>query len=454
MGNAVEVEDFRSEVIRLMQELLRIDTTNPPGNETEAAEYLKDLFEKERIDAEILESETGRGSVLAGLEGSNSHPKMIWFSHIDVVPATDVEHWKHAPFSGDLDGEWIYGRGAIDTKCLTAVQAMALILLKRSGIRLKAPIGFGAVADEERGGNLGAKWLVENHPDKVKGEHVINEGGGSPFQRDGKLVYLLETAEKGLCWVKATAHGKPCHASIPDLGESAVSKLSTAISLIASHSPKTKLMPNVKALMAALSEVLQGTGNPELEEIPTDGEIPDSVIDEVAKGEPEWRATLRSLTRMSIAPTMIKGGVKENVVPDYCEGVIDCRLLPGQDLEYALNELNAAIKGRVEVTLSPLQYHLASSSPVETPLFRGIQASMERVLGRSITFTPSMVTGATDSRFLRPQGSTAYGFMPFAPTMSHRLIQSLIHNIDERINIDSLITGTKFFIDIGMNPPS
>ncbi len=454
MGKAIEIEDFRSEVIRLMQDLLRIDTTNPPGNETKAADYLKGLFEKEGIEAEILEAESGRGSILSGLEGSNSHPKMVWFSHIDVVPATDVEHWRHGPFSGELDGDWIYGRGAIDTKCLTVVQAMALILLKRSGTKLKAPISFGAVADEERGGNLGAKWLVEKHPDKVRGEHIINEGGGIAIQRNGKLFYLVETAEKGLCWIKATAKGKPCHASVPDLGESAVSKLSTAISLIAAHKTKTNLTSNVKALMRTLSEVLAGRGNPELDNISPNAEIPDSVIDEVAGGEPAWRATLRALTRMTIAPTMIKGGVKENVVPDYCEGVIDCRLLFGQDSEYALNELKTAIRGQVEIALTPIQYHPASTSPADTPLFRGIQSSMERVLGRSITVTPFMVTGATDSRFLRELGGTAYGFMPFAPTMDPRLIQSLIHNVDERINIDSLITGTKFFLDIAMNPPS
>lgn len=437
-----------------MQDLLRIDTTNPPGNETKAAGYLKDLFEKDGIESEILERENGRGSILAGLGGSNSHPKMVWFSHIDVVPATDAEHWKHGPFSGDLDGDWIYGRGAIDTKCLTVVQAMALILLKRAGIKLKAPIGLGAVADEERGGNLGTKWLVEKHLDKVKGENVINEGGGWPLQRDGKLVYLVETAQKGPCWIKATAKGKPCHASMPDLGESAVSMLSTAISTIASHKTKTKLLPNVKALMATLSEVLQGTNNPELDRTSPNAEIADSIIDQIAKGEPEWRATLRALTRMSIAPTMIKGGVKENVIPDYCEGVIDCRLLPGQDLEYALNELKMSIKGQSDITFTSIQSDPATASPEDTPLFRGIQASMSRAIGRRATFTPLMATGATDSRFLRSHGSVAYGFMPFAPTMSHRLIQSLIHNVDERINVDSLITGTRFFLDIAMNPPA
>ncbi len=451
MAATTEVCEFSQEAIELTQKLLQIDTTNPPGNESKAAEFLKSVFEREGIQSEMLESEPGRGSVFAYLPGENTRPRMLWLSHLDVVPATNIDHWRHPPFSAEIEDNWIYARGAIDTKCLTAVEAMALIQLKRSGAKLKSPVDFGAVADEEMGGRLGAKWLAEKHPDKVNAEYVLNEGGGMYVEGNGKLVYLIETSQKGICWVKTVTRGKPCHASTPDLGENAVTKMATAIQRIASHVPEIRLEPDVRTLMESLARVMKSKQDEPSSE--SSKSNVDSMINELTQGDKEWRGTLRALTRMTMVPTVVKGGVKENIVPDYAEGVVDCRLLPGQTTEYAVSELKRAA-GDVDIEFTPMQYYPASTSPVNTPLFAAVKASMQRALNREITLSPGMSTGATDSRFLRKLGSIAYGFMPYTPPTDHRIVQSLIHNVDERIHTDSITTGTKFFIDIAINPPA
>jgi len=268
---------------------------------------------------------------------------------------------------------------------------------------------------------------------------------------NGKLVYLIETAQKGICWIRTVTRGKPCHASTPDLGENAVAKMATAIQRIASHVPEIRLDSDVQTLMESLAKVMKSKLD-EPSSASTKASV-DSMIDALTQGDREWRGTLRALTRITMAPTVVKGGVKENIVPDYAEGIVDYRLLPGQTAEYVVSELKKAV-GDVDVEFTPMQYYPASTSPVDTTLFAAVKASMQRALNRDVTLSPYMCTGATDSRFLRKLGSIAYGFMPYTPPTDHHIVQSLIHNVDERIHIGSITTGTKFFIDIAMNPPA
>jgi acetylornithine deacetylase/succinyl-diaminopimelate desuccinylase-like protein len=442
----------RKELVKLFQDLLRFDTTNPPGNETAAAEYLKRIFDREGIPCEVVESQPGRGNFIATLDGdSSTKPRLLLLSHLDVVPATRVDAWKHPPFSGELDDGWVYGRGAIDTKYLTAAEAMAMILLKRSGARLKGGLRMAAVADEERGGNFGAGWLCSKHPEKMNADYVINEGGGLVFKTKTGPVYLVEAEEKGICWVKATTKGVAAHASIPELGDSAVARMSEALARIARYRTRPMPSPTLKKMLYTLLERQQGTRGKMLARALLNRTSSDSVLSRIRKRDSEMASTLSALLRMTISETMVKGGVKENVIPDQCEAVIDCRLPQGMTREDALRELKRAIGDLEGVEFETIQYSPASTSPVDNDFYTTIRKTLKETVGDNAEVAPFVVPGATDSRYIRPFGAIAYGFAPTSPDVEYRDLIRLVHGVNERINAETLYTCTDFLVKLCEN---
>ncbi len=446
------IDADRKDVVSLFQNLLRFDTTNPPGNETPAAEYLKRVFDREGIPCEVLESHPGRGNFIATLDGDGStKPRLLLLSHLDVVPATRVDAWKHPPFSGELDDGWVYGRGAIDTKYLTAAEAMAMILLKRSGARLRGRVRMVAVADEERGGNFGASWLCDKHPEKVRADYIINEGGGLVFKTRSGPLYLVEAEEKGICWVKATTKGVAAHASIPELGDSAVARMSEALSRIARHRTKPMPSPTLKRMLYALLEQRQGARGKLLARALLNRASSDSVLGRIRRRDPEMASTLSALLRMTISETMVNGGVKENVIPDYCEAIIDCRLPQGMTREDALAELKRAIGDLEGIEFETIQYSPASTSPVDNDFYATITKTIKETVGQNAEVAPFVVPGATDSRYIRPLGALAYGFAPTSPDVEYRDLIRLVHGINERINVETLYTCTDFLVKLCQN---
>ncbi|MEM2320176.1 MAG: M20/M25/M40 family metallo-hydrolase, partial [Candidatus Bathyarchaeia archaeon] len=208
------IEEVEEEVTELLSDLIRINTTNPPGNETLAAKYLAETLEKEGFKCEVLESLPGRGNIITRLKGTVGKPSLLLLSHLDVVAANPKE-WSVEPFSGLVKDGFVWGRGAMDTKSLTAIEVMVMKLLKRDNVKLKGDLIFAATADEERGGEAGAGWLVANYPEKVVAEYVINEGGGQAIPMGGKNIFTIQTAEKGVVWFKVKAKGTPGHGSVP-----------------------------------------------------------------------------------------------------------------------------------------------------------------------------------------------------------------------------------------------
>ncbi|RLE51786.1 MAG: peptidase M20, partial [Candidatus Methanomethylicota archaeon] len=191
-----EVDENLDELIKLLQDVIRIDTSNPPGNEIRLANFLFDVFSREGIPCEVVESTEGRGNVIARLNGESGKVRLLYLSHLDVVPAVNASSWAHNPFSGHFDGKWIYGRGAIDCKGLVVAGAFAMILLKRLNINPKCTIIYASTADEEVGGEHGLGWIVKNMPEKVKANYVINEGGGVQFKLGGRsVVYPVDVGE-------------------------------------------------------------------------------------------------------------------------------------------------------------------------------------------------------------------------------------------------------------------
>lgn len=444
MPSSFTADDLQ-EATRLLHDLVCIDTTNPPGNEGKASEFLKGIFDRERIECEVV-GPPSRESFVARLPGKAGKPRLLLLSHTDVVPVTDVSKWKHPPFSGAIEGGWLYGRGACDDKFDVAVEAMTMVLLKRQGVSLNGAVIFAATADEEAGAQYGCGWLVNNVPDKVKAESVLNEGGGFPVKIGGKTLYTIGFGEKGVCWFKLKAKGKAGHGSVPTLGDNANLKMAEAFTRLGKFKSDIVILPEVREGLLQYAKVLMGEqGERIVKEMATPEKI-DALLDQVASAEKELAEMARALTRMTISPNVIRGGNKSNVIPDICEAEVDTRILPGQDEKYAINIIERAVEG-TGVEIESTRYQAPSSSPTKTPFLDTLTQILQKHAG-DVNVIAQLNTGMTDSRFFRQMGAEAYGFIPTAPTQNIKEILPGVHGDNEKIDIPSIEFATRFLLDV------
>lgn len=437
--------EIEEEVSGFLSGLIRINTTNPPGNETAAAKFVAETLKQEGFKCELLESAVGRGSVVTRLKGAGRKPNLLLLSHLDVV-AANVHEWSVDPFSGLVKDGFVWGRGALDMKGMTAVEVMVLKLLKRNGVKLKGDVILAATADEEQGGEAGAGWLVKNYPDRVCADYVLNEGGGMAMKVDGKEVFTLNAAEKGILWFKVKAGGIPGHGSVPGAADNAIWRMNKVVEKLSSYRPKVSLVPTVRQFVSNLSKSRQFRELSMLLKHPADS---DRILDKLAKKDKYFAEELRAKLRITVTPTIIHGGVKENIIPSECEAVFDCRVLPGQKPKVVLKELKKLLKdaGLDKLTFETIQANDPSESSLKTPLGRLIEKTV-KTLEPGWDVIPVMLTGGTDSRFFRRKGSICYGFHPVRPETSYSELQKTIHGIDERISIDNLVLGTSMLYDI------
>ncbi len=433
------------EVTSFLSGLIRINTTNPPGNETAAAKYVAETLEQDGFRCELLESQAGRGSVVTRLKGEGGKPSLLLLSHLDVV-AANAKEWSVEPFSGLVKNGFVWGRGALDMKGMTAIEVMVLKLLKRNNVKLKGDVILAATADEERGGDEGAGWLVHNHPDKVYADYVLNEGAGMAMKIDGKNIFTINTAEKGILWFKVKAGGTPGHGSVPGAADNAILRMNKVVEKISSFQPKTLLVPTVKQYVSELSKYKGFQYLSALLKTPNQG---DKILDKLAQKEKYLAEELRARIRMTVTPTIIHGGVKENIIPSECEAVFDCRVLPGQTPGEALSEIKKLLKdaGMDKLSFEVIQANDPTESPLNTPLYDTILRVLKEFEPNSGSI-PVMLTGGTDSRFFRKIGSVCYGFHPVRPETSYSEMQQTIHGINERISTENLVFGTSVLYDI------
>jgi len=435
------LEETRKEITALLRDLIRIDTTNPPGNETEAAEYLAKTLEKDGFTCELLESKPGRGNVITRIKGSGKKPNLLLLSHLDVVAANPKE-WSVDPFAGVIKDGFVWGRGALDMKSMTAIEVMIMKLLKRRNVRLKGDVLLAATADEEKGGEAGAGWLTRMYREKIWADYVISELGGLAVPVDGKNMYTVQTAEKGIVWFKVKAKGTPGHGSIPGAADNAIVRMNQVVEKLESYCPRITLLPTVKEYLTemakehrtargALTSLLQNPANA------------DKALRELAEKDKFLAEEIRVKLKMTITPTMIHGGVKENVIPSECEAVFDCRILPNQTVAEVINQIKSMLK---KVDSEKLEFdviHVAepSESPLHTALYEEIVSALKE-FDSDCSVAPDMLTGGSDSRFLRKMGAICYGFQPMQADMPYGEIKKAMHGIDERISIDNLVFGT------------
>jgi acetylornithine deacetylase/succinyl-diaminopimelate desuccinylase-like protein len=405
-------DTVRDEATQLLSRLIQVDTTNPPGKETAAAELLRDYLEANGLECELYARTPERANVVTRIRGTGDGPSLLLLGHTDVVLADPAE-WSVPPFSGEVrDGE-IWGRGALDMKSEVAANAVAIASLAREGFRPMGDLIFAATADEEVGDGFGLEWLCEAHPDAVRCDFAINEGGGDRLRLDGATYWICATAEKMSAPFRITVRGRSGHASMPGIADNALVKAARLVERIAGYEPPQEIQQEVGAFLRVLGA--------DLEELP-----------------PVAKELVEPLLAPTFSPTMISASQKRNVIPAVCEVTVDCRLLPGTtpaDVEPTIR----AVLGEGEYDIEFTEAQGGTRSALDTPLWRAVESFVAEAEPGSKP-VPICTAGFTDSHWLREAfGTVAYGFFP--ARMPSELMATLIHSADERIPVDDLELG-------------
>ena len=428
------VDQSVEEIVDLHQELVRIPSVNtgsmPTGDEIELCRNLDQRFRREGIASEVIETAPRRGNLLASL-GTAQSPSILFMSHTDVVPAGDEARWTYPPFSAELHDGKVYGRGSDDAKSIVTSGAMTLLVLKRAGMPLRGRLVFLAAADEEAGGTYGVRWLVENVPEKVRTDYALNEGGGSPIWVNGTLGYVFDTGEKGRSVATFTATGLAAHAAQPWLGDNAIEKIAELVSRLRSYRP---------TLDTSLPFFEQVARLLELENPITPANV-DDIADHLIETYPDLSSTIRALSRMTVSPTLITGGIKSNSIPEACSVTCDVRNLPHQPLTYVEAEMAQVVDGLGSISLKLEHTAIPSMSPADSRFVRQVKEATRLSLGRGdLAWLQAITVGFTDSRFMRSLGTEVYGFAPLAPSADP---VRRAHAVDEAMEVDSLILRVK-----------
>lgn len=423
--------DRSREATEKLQAYLKVDTTNPPGNETQAIALFRQWLAKEGIPSEVYDAAPGRQSLVARLKGSGQEPPLMLLHHVDVVEA-DASRWTVPPFGGVLKDGRIYGRGALDMKGLGLMQLMAFLELKRQGVALRRDVLLAAVADEEAGGWAGARWLLEHHPEAVHASDILNEGSYGLRFANGAEVMGIQTAERGVLWLELTAEGQPGHGSVAN-PQAAPVRLIRALERLTSKPLPLTLVPESREMLSAIAEGESGLNRWILQHLDWPGML-GLVGPSAVSSEP----VLASLLGTTVNPTVLSGGSKVNVVPGRASAQVDVRYLPGTTADEVLATLRARMADPgIAVRI------MSSSVPTRSPreaAFYGVLEQAVRAEYPTIRVTPMISTGGTDSAYFREKGIRAYGL---GPIVCSREQLETVHGDDEYLTVDQLAKGIR-----------
>jgi len=432
------------EVTDLLQQLIRNACVNDgrpeSGQERKSVDLLQSYLEGSGADLQRYESSPGRASLVARLEGSDPRaPSLLLMGHTDVVPA-NADRWRRDPFAGELVEGEVWGRGAVDMLNETASQAVAFRQLAEEGFRPKGTLIYFAVPDEEALGTYGAKWMVDHELDAVRADYVITESGGfrMPLPSTTGVKLPVMVGEKGTYWCRIRVKGTPGHGSMPLRTDNALVKAAEVVRRIAAYQPETNVIDAWKAF------VQRADLPPDLAQMLLDPER----IAQFAATFPDvgLARMVHACTHTTFAPTVMHAGVKTNVIPDTVDLDVDIRTLPGQseqDVRAMLDQALGDLKDAVEI--SAASNDPATASAVETPLWDSLQAVTEKLVPGSTTI-PFIIVGATDARFFRRAGMTAYGAGLFSDRISFAEFASMFHGDNERIDQESLRLSTELWL--------
>ncbi len=411
---------------RLLQELIRVDTTNPPGNETPAAELLRDYLAESGVECELYAKVPERANLVARIPGRGDGPRLALISHTDVVLADPAE-WKRPPFGGELVAGEVWGRGALDMKGQVAATAVAVASLAREGFRPGGDLIFVAAADEEVGAGFGMQWLCEEHPEAVRCDYSLNEGAGERLDLGGRAFWLCATAEKMSAPFVLRVRGRSGHASQPGMADNALLKAAALIERLGAFRPELRHGPETEAFLRTV-----------VGEVPAAGEA----VERARTVSAEAANMIEPLLSLTVSPTMITASRKRNVIPALCEVTVDCRLLPGQTPEDVEPLIREALGGEDGYELEWIERQGGTRSALGTPLWDAIEAFVARI-EPGAALAPICCAGFTDSHWLRAAfGTVAYGFFP--ARMDPDVMARLIHSADERVPVADLELGVDF----------
>ena len=432
MGATVSA-DLQQETTELLQRLIRCNTVNPPGNERVLQEGLAADLRDAGFEVDLLGAVPERPNLVARLRGRADGPVLCLLSHVDTVLAT-ASDWTHDPWSGDLAEGCVWGRGALDMKSQTAAEVAAALSLARTGWRpAQGDLLVVVVVDEEVGGELGAMWICEHHPAKVRCDYLLNEGGGANFVLDGARHYGVCVAEKGVFRFRVTTDGTAGHASIPKIGDNALLKMAPLLARIAERQPQFDRTAETVALLEGLGVAPNGD--------------PAGALEQLRARDAGLAMLVEPLLGVTLAPTRIRASEKIIVIPASAELRVDCRVPPGLGEEHALTRIREVL-GEDSYRLEFTERVIGNESPVRSPLMDAIEGWIA-ANDRGARIVPTMLPGFTDSRTFRnafPE-CVAYGFFPHRHMNLHETMP-LIHAADERIDVRDLGYGASFFRDV------
>ena len=435
---AADTTALGEEALAVLAEYIRIDTTNPPGNEIKAAQFFKTIFDREGIESQIFESAPGRGNIYARLKGDGSKKAVILLNHMDVVPA-DRRYWSVDPFAGVIKDSYLWGRGTLDMKGMGVLQLMAMLALKRQGLPLKSDIIFLGTADEEAGGVLGAGFMVKEHSDLIKDAGlVLNEFGFIVTDDEGKVRhYGACPAEKVPLWLKLTATGTPGHGSRPR-PDSAVIKLLEALHRIARHQTELKVEPIVQNFYVQTADL-----EPDPEQRERLKNLAESLKDPMFAAQFTKDLRRNAEVRNTISITMLEGSNKINVIPPEASAQLDVRLLPSQDPALFLDDLRRVIADE-SIKIDTVLSFPPSASPTDSEFYEVLEELAHRFDPGARVTTP-LLLGFTDCHFFREKGIPCYGFIPFRASMKGL---AGIHGNDERVSTQNVVFGTQVMYEL------
>jgi acetylornithine deacetylase/succinyl-diaminopimelate desuccinylase-like protein len=424
--------DLQAETTDVLGQLVRFNTVNPPGNERPAIEFLADYLRRTGFEVELLSASEERPNLVATLDGADAGPSLCFLGHVDTVLA-DPSEWSHDPWSGDVADGFLWGRGALDMKSQVAAEAVAAAALASEGWRPRGQLKLVFVSDEETGGELGARWLTEHHPDKVRCDMLLNEGGGEVFEYRGHRRYGVCCAEKGIFRFKVTARGAAGHASLPRTGDNALLKLAPVLAALAERQPPYDVTEAPAALLRGLGE---------------DPSDPAAAVARIREVEPGLLTLVEPMLGVTMTPTMAHASEKINVIPSRAYVKVDCRVPPGLGRELAERRIEELLGADGPLEIEFTETVTGNASAVDSPLMDAISRWVADNDPGAET-VPVILPGFSDSRWFREAfpDCVAYGFFP-QRHMTILDVAPLIHNADERIDVRDLGFAAGFYADV------
>jgi acetylornithine deacetylase/succinyl-diaminopimelate desuccinylase-like protein len=415
LAQDVDWKATSAEAVETLRQYIRFDTTVPPGDVTEAAAFLQGILEREGLEVTRYEPEPGKVNIYTRLKGSGSEKPILLLHHMDVVPA-DASRWDVDPFGGDLKDGHIWGRGAMDMKGTGTLHLYAFLTLARQKVPLTRDVILLAVPDEEIGGTMGARYMIEHHYDELDPEYVLDEGGFGTREVyvGGRLVFGISVAEKQIVWLKARAEGVAGHGSQPH-----------------DQNPNDKL---IRALTRLFEEPFPRASNPVLDRL--QGEL----------GTLDQNKFTNAIQNTTVSLTSLRSGVgdppKVNVIPSLAEATLDARLLPGTDAEEWLSEVRSRLGNDVEVEVAYTS-DPSIMTPYDTGMYEAIAGAIRRAHPDAVV-VPTPIPYGTDSNAFRHKGAKSYGILPVVLSAS---IVSSMHSDAERIPVDQIESGIRIFYE-------